>query len=302
MTDGCVIVLGSINLDVQLSVEAFPRAGETVRSLSVTRGLGGKGANQAVAACRMGAPTRLCAAIGHDREVLDLLRRTAPDLDVSRVTVEPDCETGAAYILVSQEGENQIVIVGGANERLHGHGNFVPGPGDICLAQLEVPIPAIAHFFEAAKAVGARTVLNAAPAHDGGRTLLSLTDLLVVNETELAHFAGRPDLPDDDIEQLARAARGLRTRGDQTVIVTLGANGALIVDGEDRHVPAKPAIALDTTGAGDCFCGVLCAGLAESADIVTAAARANLAASLQVGRQGAAEAMPWRAEIEALSA
>lgn len=299
MTEGRVIVLGSINLDIQLSVPALPLPGETVPSLQIRRGLGGKGANQAVAASRAGAQAMLRGMIGDEAGILDLLRDAAPDLDIGSVTALPDADTGTAYIIVAQDGENQIVTDQGANAHLHDHGDMAICAEDICLAPLEVPVPAILRFFEAARRAGARTVLNAAPPLDQGRMAFLHTDVLIVNETELAHYVGQPLAPNDDLEALVQMAGALRTHADQTVIVTLGAGGALVIDGDSMHIPARPARPIDTTGAGDCFCGVLCAALAGGADIRAAAALANVAASLQVERPGAATAMPGRADIAA---
>lgn len=299
MSVGRVIVLGSINLDIQLSVAALPRPGETVPSLAVRRGLGGKGANQAVAAARAGAQAMLRGMIGGEAGILDLLRDAAPELDIGGVTVLPGADTGTAYIIVSEEGENQIVTVEGANAGLHDHGDVAIRAGDVCLAPLEVPMPAILRFFQAARLAGARTVLNAAPSLDQGRMVFPYTDVLVVNETELAHYTGQRLVPGNDLDALAAMAGCLRTRADQTVIVTLGAKGAVVIDDRSIPVSARPARPIDTTGAGDCFCGVLCAALAGGADIPAAAALANVAASLQVERPGAATAMPRRAEIDA---
>ena len=211
----------------------------------------------------------------------------------------PGAETGTAYILVSQDGENQIVTAEGANAQLYDHGDVAIRAGDVCLAPLEVPVPAILRFFEAARRVGARTVLNAAPPLDEGRMVFRHTDVLVVNETELAHYAGQPAAPRDDLDALERMASALRSDANLAVIVTLGAGGALIISDGRVHIPGRPARPIDTTGAGDCFCGVLCAALADGADLRAAAALANVAASLQVERAGAATAMPGRAEIAA---
>lgn len=302
MTGGRVIVLGSINLDVQLSVAALPQPGETVPSLAVRRGLGGKGANQAVAASRAGVSTLLRGMIGEEPGIADLLRDAAPDLDIGGVSVAPGIGTGTAYIVVAQDGENQIVTVEGANAAVFDHGDIAISGADVCLAPLEVPAAAILRFFEAGRRAGARTVLNAAPPLDAGRMAFAHTDILVVNETELAHYAGITCAAPNDLDGLARMAAALRSRTDQTLIVTLGARGALVVGEDMVHVPGRPARAIDTTGAGDCFCGVLCAALADGAEIPAAALRANVAASLQVERHGAAGAMPTHAEIDAAAA
>jgi ribokinase len=300
MDEGRVVVLGSINLDIQLYVTDLPTPGETVRCTNIRRGLGGKGANQAVAAARAGAATKFIGAVGEDKTIIDTLRATVPSLDLGGVTSIHGCETGQAYISVSGSGENQIVIVGGANERLSDHGNAQLTPQDVCLAQLEVPIAAIAGFFAAAERAGAMTVLNAAPASDDARSLIERVDILIVNETELAHFSHLASLSTHDIGAVMAAAQHLRHRSAQVIIVTLGAHGVLVVGDECTHLPSRRVTAVDTTGAGDCFCGVLCAALADGQDVLAATLQANAAASLQVEREGTADAMPWRADIDAI--
>jgi ribokinase len=295
---GRVIVLGSINIDTQLSVAGFPRPGETIRARAVRTGLGGKGANQAVAAARAGAAAALHGAVGADRAPLAWLKQVAPMLDVAAVVCHDDVPTGAACVVLSADGENAIIVLGGANDRVAPPASLTLSPADICLAQMEVPAASIAGFFKQARASGARTVLNAAPALDTARDLLDLCDMVIVNETELAFFAGATVLPDDDA--VLGAAQSLRRRDDQTIIVTLGAAGALSTGPQGAGMAAGRKVeTVDTTGAGDCFCGVLCAGLAEGRPLGAAIARANAAAALQVGRAGAADAMPQRHEIEA---
>ncbi len=301
MTKRRVFVLGSINLDIQLAVAALPLPGETVRSLSTRRGLGGKGANQAIAASRAGADALLIGAVGNSTEVIEQIQNIAPHLDVSGVARVPDCETGSAYIFVAQDGENQIVIVEGANALIADPDMSAVAAGDICLAQLEIPLPIIARFFEAARQVGARTVLNAAPALNEALILLDHADFLIVNETELAQFSVNASGGDRYAEEIISIASDLRKRDDQTIIVTLGAYGVVVVGEQAFHVPARAVRPIDTTGAGDCFCGVFCAELANGRDITSAVRTANLAASLQVERAGAAEAMPWRAQIDAIA-
>jgi ribokinase len=288
-----VIVFGSINIDTRLEVGAFPQPGETVKSSAACEGLGGKGANQAVAASRAQARTALVGRIGGDVGLLERVHAAAPDLDISGVFVETDHVSGRAVVIVSDEGENQIIVHGGANDTLEVFPGY-PGlrAGDICLSQLEIPPAATADFFRQARAAGGTTVLNAAPAHDDARGLFALSDIIVVNETELSFFAGTA--ADDP----GSAARGLMARGDQTIIVTLGANGVLVVTESRAMAIAGYAVeAVDTTGAGDCFCGVLCAGLAAGSTVRHAAAWANRAAAVQVTRKGAAEAMPTFRDI-----
>jgi len=300
---GRVIVLGSINIDTQLRVEHFPLPGETIRGRSMQVGLGGKGANQAVAASRAGAPTALYGRVGAQDTPLKRLDALAPDLDLQGVAVDADVTTGSACVMLDASGENAIIVIGGANDRVQAPEGLALNAADICLAQLEVPVDAIAAFFQQAQASGAKTVLNTAPALPEGRALFVLSDVLVMNETELAFYAGA--MPDASEPTVIAAARSLLATPQQTIIVTLGAAGALSVSA-DHHamVPGRKAEEVrDTTGAGDCFCGTLCAGLAAGEPLPAAMARANAAASLQVSRNGAAEAMPNADEIaQALSA
>ena len=290
-----VCVLGSINLDVVQRVARLPRPGETVLSLGAARFLGGKGANQAVASARAGAATRLFGAVGEDADGADLLARLAAEgVDVGGVARIAGVPTGAAYISVSAQGENQIVVAPGANAAVGEAA--VPGDVTVLLAQLEIPVPVVAAAFRQARASGRLTVLNAAPALAEAAGMLELVDVLVVNETELAVLAGLAEAP-QDAEGCAAAARGL---GPATVIVTRGGAGVLTVTAA-RAVdqPALKAEVVDTTGAGDCFCGVLAARLSAGAALQEAVAGANAAASISVGRRGAAASMPRWDEVEA---
>jgi ribokinase len=298
-----VCVLGSLNLDIVARVADLPKPGETVMCRSVERFPGGKRANQAVAAARCGVRTHLIGAIGRDDAgdaMLSALRRYGVETGgVRRLNLHP---TGQAFIFVADSGENSIVVAGGANQAVR------PDMTDadtaarsrVLLAQLETPVATIeALFGGAAGAAGCLRMLNAAPASPEGRRLFPLVDVLIVNETELAAFAGVAPAV-DDLDAMADAATSLIARDGQTVIVTLGAAGALAVGGGRRIVAAgRPARVVDTTGAGDCFCGVLAARLAEDADLAEALRWANAAAALSTERPGATPSMPSRAEIEA---
>lgn len=292
-----VVVWGSINKDVQIEVVEFPRPGETIRAIGHRVGLGGKGANQAIAATRAGAKVLLGGSVGCDINLLEMLSLAAPELDLSHVKGDPEIDSGRAYIQLSQTGENQIVVVGGANGCVDG--NHLPPfrTRDIALAQMEIPAKAIEKLFRAARASGGITVLNAAPAVEDARRLFPLTDVLVVNETELGFFAGCDPLS-HRYDQIADAAIGLLPTPGASVIITLGAGGALLASGGGwNHIRGRSAKAVDTTGAGDCFCGVMCAALAADASLLEATELANIAASIQVERRGAADAMPRLAEI-----
>lgn len=290
-----VCVIGSLNLDIVCRVHELPAPGETVHGLSVNRVPGGKGGNQAAAAARCGAATAMVAAIGQD-EAGEIMLASLKDagVDTARVVALPDHPTGQAYIWVSDAGENSIVVAGGANHLLPPDKASDLAGHTVLLGQLETPVATLQAAFARG---GATRILNAAPALDEGRVLLPLIDILIVNETELARYA---DLaaPPEAIEDIAAAARGLMQRDDQTVIVTLGKAGAVAVRRGGLHrVEGRPAKVVDTTGAGDCFCGVLAARLSEGAPLEDAMAWANAAAGLSTEKPGAAPSMPGRAEI-----
>ncbi|HXQ17429.1 MAG TPA: ribokinase [Caulobacteraceae bacterium] len=294
-----VCVLGSLNLDLVCRVAELPRPGETVMGGGVAWLPGGKGANQAVAAARCAAGTRLIGAVGWD-EAGDKLLATMAEagVDTAAVVRLEGHPTGQAFIWVSDAGENSIVVAGGANLAVSAAMLEAPLPADcrVLLAQLETPVAAIEALFAGAPA-GRLRLLNAAPAVLEGRRLFPLVDILIVNETELAAFATVPVVA-DDVDAVAAVARGLISRPDQTVVVTLGKAGAVAV-GADRRiiVSGRTAKVVDTTGAGDCFCGVLAARLDEGADLAEALQWANAAAALSTERPGAAPSMPTRAEI-----
>ncbi len=297
-----VCVIGSLNLDIVCRVIELPRPGETVAGLGVDRLPGGKGANQAVAAALCGAPTTLIGAVGRDEAgalMLAAMREAGVITDhVAQLAEHP---TGQAFIWVSAAGENSIVVAGGANAALQPdavRAAAVTGCA-VFLAQLETPVAAIEALFAGAAAQGATRILNAAPAVEDGRRLFALTDILIVNETELARYAGTGAVP-EQLDDIGSAARGLISRAGQTVIVTLGKAGAVAVE-TDRLtvVEGRPAAVVDTTGAGDCFCGVLAARLAQGEPLEAAMAWANMAAALSTERLGAAASMPTRLAIEA---
>jgi ribokinase len=297
-----VCVIGSLNLDVVCRVERLPRPGETVAGLGIERLPGGKGANQAVAAALCGARTRLIGAVGRDEAggvMLAAMREAA--VDVGAVATLDDHPTGRAFIWVSAAGENSIVVAGGANLVLaprHLSAEAIAGCG-VFLAQLETPVATIEALFASAPAQAGLRILNAAPAIEEGRRLFQLTDILVLNETELGRYAASDAIP-QRLGDVAAAARGLLARAGQTIIVTLGAAGAVAVDADGLAViDGRAARVVDTTGAGDCFCGVLAARLAAGETLEIAMIWANAAAARSTERLGATPSMPTLADIEA---
>ncbi|MBR0955984.1 ribokinase [Bradyrhizobium japonicum] len=300
---GRVFVAGSINMDVVATADRHPRVGETVAGKQVLYFPGGKGANQAVAASRLGARTTLIGRLGKDSfggELKAFLGEQGIDLGYVQETAE--AHTGTAIITVA-EADNTIVVIPGANG-LVGADDVEVVPllaGDVAVSQFEIPLPTIAAFFQRAHAAGATTLLNPAPAQAMPGELLVLVDTLVLNETELGFLAGSELSESDEAARIIAVARQFQAREDQTICVTLGKRGVLALAGrEEIAVQGRAVKALDTTGAGDCFVGALAAQLAEGAALRTALAFANAAASISVQRMGAGPSMPRAAEVAAV--
>lgn len=276
-------VVGSINLDLVATAPRLPRAGETVTGATLARHPGGKGANQALAARRLGAEVDLIGAVGWDPmadEALLLLK--AYGVGLEQILIEDDEPTGVALIAVDPEGENQIVVAAGANHRLK--------PGDLparietpLILQLELPIETV----EAAAGRGTDFVcINLAPAAPVSDQLLRRADLLVVNETE-AEFYG-----------------DLLHQGGGRVVITLGARGAVMYQRGAEIARATPpkVKAVDATGAGDCFVGAICVALLEGMEPEAALRFACAAGAIAATRPGAQPSLPTRAEVEEILA
>jgi ribokinase len=300
---GRVFVAGSINMDVVATAGRHPRIGETVAGNAVLYFPGGKGANQAVAAAKLGAPTALIGRLGKDafgRELRTFL--AAQGVDLSYLQEVAEAHTGTAIITIAN-ADNTIVVVPGANAFVSAAD--VAGPvlakGDVAVSQFEIPMPAIAAFFARARTAGATTILNPAPATEFGRELLDLVDILILNETELG-FLAKTELHDsDDYARFIDAVGSLKIGKDKIVCVTLGKRGVLaLVGGEPLVIPSRVVTAVDTTGAGDCFVGAVAARLAGGKSIRDALDYANAAASICVQRMGAAPSMPTAAEVSAV--
>lgn len=300
---GRVFVAGSVNMDVVATADRHPKVGETVAGRQVLYFPGGKGANQAVAASRLGARTTLIGRLGKDSfgaELKAFLGEQGIDLGYVQETAE--AHTGTAIITVAK-ADNTIVVIPGANG-LVGADDVEVVPllaGDVAVSQFEIPLPAIAAFFRRARAAGATTLLNPAPAQAMSRELLALVDILVLNETELGFLAGSGLSESDEAARIIAVARQLQAREDQTICVTLGKRGVLALAGrEEIAVPGRVVKALDSTGAGDCFVGALAAQLADEVPLRAALAFANAAASISVQRMGAGPSMPTAAEVAAV--
>jgi ribokinase len=263
---------------------------------------GGKGANQAVSAAKLGAPTTLIGRLGTDAfgaELRTFLTAEGVDLTFVRDT---EAHTGTAIITLAN-ADNTIVVVPGANAMLDADdvAALVLAKGDIAVSQFEIPQPTISAFFKRARAAGATTILNPAPAMQFGPELLDLVDILILNETELGLLAGIELRDTDDSARIIEATRSLQDNGGRIVCVTLGKRGVVALAGDEPLiVPGRAVKAVDTTGAGDCFVGAVAAQLAAGKSIREALDYANIAASICVQRMGAAPSMPTIAEVKAV--
>ena len=308
---GRVIVVGSVNVDLVATVDRLPAAGETVTGATFARHPGGKGGNQAVAAARLGAAVEFVGAIGDDE--LGEEARAALAADGVGVTELATLAgpTGVALILVDRGGENLIAVASGANASLAADdvhaalARLGAGAEDIVLVGHEIPTTAAVAALEAGRTAGARTILNPAPAAGLGPDALAATDILVPNRIELGQLAEATGSAADGEDDAARATRLLATTASDAgvrtaVVVTLGADGALLVRPEGPAVAVKaPAIAaLDTVGAGDTFVGALAAELATGRDLSDAVPRAVAAASMSTAVAGAREGMPTLARLD----
>ncbi|MEP6695658.1 MAG: ribokinase [Pseudonocardiales bacterium] len=294
-----VVVLGSLNMDLVVLADRLPGDGETVLGREFRETPGGKGLNQAVAAARAGATVRMVGAVGEDSFGARLLDVLSEDrVDASGVRVVPGERTGIASIGVDARGGNRIVVVAGANS-LASADQIPQGPATL-LASLEVPLPVVTEAFVLARRTGMNTVLNPAPAVPLPDRLLSSCDVLVPNEHEAAALTGHDTADEAGAE---RAARVLSARGPRTVIVTLGARGALLLHaGEVRHMPPLSVRPVDTTAAGDAFCGVLAARLAAGEPVIRAARAAAAAGALATTVRGAVASLPrWDAVVALLA-
>ncbi len=304
MSRGRVIVVGSVNVDLVVRATRLPRPGETVTGSDVVRHHGGKGGNQAVAAARLGAHVAIVGAVGADDLGSDARAALAGEgVDVAHLA-RVERPTGVALIVVDDRAENLIAVAPGANRAIGASmvraalEGLALGPADVVLCSREIPPDAVLAALTTARAAGAFTVLNPAPADSLDPDTLALADVLTPNAAELALIAGLVDP-----EAAARAVLADGPAG-RRVVVTLGAAGALVVGATAAAVPVSAPIIepLDTTGAGDAFSGALAAGLAAGLALDLAAGRATAAASLSTTRPGARSGMPTEAELDAFLA
>lgn len=298
-----ITVLGSINMDLVIRCPHLPRPGETIIADTAVEVCGGKGANQAVAAARLGADVTMIGAVGDDAFADQLIGNlTCEGVDVAGVARRANCASGLAIVSVEHSGENSILVVPGANGRLGVAEALAAGElirrSDTLLLQLEVPIDAVGEAIKIARASGTRVILDPAPAPPALPPELLQVDLICPNETEAALLLGR-EL--GSLEDAQEAARELTRRGAANVIITLGVRGAVVAQGEAVHwIEPFTVTTVDSTAAGDAFTAAVAVHWAESSDLLVAARFASAAGAIAASRAGAQAIMPTRAEIEQL--
>jgi len=297
-----IVVVGSLNMDLVVRTPHMPAPGETVLGDDFQTILGGKGANQAVAAARLGARVSMVGRVGQDafgEALLDNLQ--AEGVDVRYVPVDDAAPSGVALITVDETGQNSIVVASGANWRLTAGDVQTAlseiGDFDVLVMQLESPLPAVEAAARFAHEQGARVVLNPAPAQALPTDLLALVDVLIPNESETSLLTR---LPVESMSQADEAAQALLSQGVGAVVLTLGSRGALVVepDWEAVHLPSHAVEVVDTTAAGDAFVAGFATHWAEGANLVEAARWGNAAGALAVTKMGAQPSAPTRDEVE----
>lgn len=298
-----ILVLGSSNTDMIIQVDRIPRPGETILGGRFLTAAGGKGANQAVGAARAGGAVTFIARVGQDMFGQQALAGlVASGIRVEYVSRDKQAPSGVALIFVARDGENSIAVASGANGQLSPRDVAKAAPAfqraAVLVMQLETPLPTVRAAVRLAARHKLRVILNPAPARDLPDSLLRQVSILTPNETEAQLLTG---VRVNDVRSAGRAATRLLARGVETVIVTLGARGALLAT-RDGHqlVPGFKVKAVDTTAAGDVFNGALAVALAEGRPLPDAVRFANAAAALSVTRLGAQPSAPTRWEIERL--
>jgi len=296
-----IVVVGSLNMDLVVRMPQIPRPGETLLGGVFKTFPGGKGANQAVAAARLGAHVTMIGCIGDDgfgKEMRVALE--SEGIDTTHVLVRPEAATGVALIQVDAQGQNSIAVASGANFCLTGadveKAMQTIGEFDVLVMPLEIPLETIYTAAKIASYRGAKVLLNPAPAQVLTKELLELVDVLVPNESEIASMAGMPVKSTSDV---SKAVPKLLRLGVKNLIVTMGDHGAVLFDekGQEVLIPACQVQAVDTTAAGDCFVGALAVALCEGRSLLPAAEFASAAAALSVTREGAQPSLPHREEV-----
>lgn len=302
MTNRKILVIGSCNTDMSVQADKLPCPGETVLGSTFHMGAGGKGANQAVAARLLGGDVTFVCKVGRDlfgEKSLDGYK--ACGIDISHVMFS-DKPSGVALITVDSHAENSIVVASGANNDITPDDmDTIAGTirsASLLLMQLEIPLSAVERAAAIAHEAGVPVVLNPAPAAKLPESLFSCVDLIIPNETEAAAITGMRVADEDSA---VRAATSLKSKGIDNVIITLGSKGSLVCNSKISHVPAMRVNAVDTTAAGDTFCGAVCVALSEGRSLEEAVHFATAAAALSVQRFGAQDSVPTRGEVDEIT-
>ena len=293
-----ILVIGSLNMDLSIDLAKMPVTGETILGRGIAYKAGGKGANQACAAGKLGGRVRMLGCVGQDEFGQKLVKSLSESgVETDYIKESRDLPTGTAVIYVDDNGDNSIVVIPGANMACDIE--FLKEQDEqfhwcvFVVLQMEIPYEAVWYSVKRAKELGKMVILNPAPAPDEiPEEILSLVDYLTPNETEIIALNGKSK---DDIRE---GAEKLLSRGVSNVIATLGDRGALLVNryGETFY-PARKVVSVDTTAAGDCFNGAMVAALAEGQSEAEAILFANIASSIAVTRKGAQESLPIREEV-----
>jgi ribokinase len=294
-----IIVVGSLNADLVVRAPRFPQPGETISGEDLKIIPGGKGANQSVAAARQGASVAMVGRVGNDSfgpELINNLKHNG--VDTAHVQIDAKAATGTATIIVDANGQNSIVLSPGGNGRVSPADLNTVSFSDykLLLLQLEIPLEPVLAAAKRAKEKGLRVLLNPAPARTLPDELIALPDFIVPNEGELSLLTNQPV---QDLTSAENAARALLAQGAQTVIVTLGANGALIVNREvTKHIPAFQVDVVDTTAAGDAFIGGFASALLQNKPLGEAVRSGCACGALAATKFGAQPSMPTKEEVE----
>lgn len=297
-----ILVLGSLNMDLIVRTPRLPAPGETILGTSFSTAPGGKGANQAVAAAKLGAPVKMIGRVGAD-EFGKTLRSNlnAVGADTQYLITDNETATGIASIWVDDMGQNSIIVTPGANARV-GRADVDAAAAAfrharVLVAQLEIPLETVQYAFQIARKHNCLTILNPAPAQPLSRKILELTDLVIPNETEAAQLTG---MTVQDLTSAQNAANVLKQMGARRILITMGDKGAFFLDDEAPPAPVPPFAvqAVDTTAAGDAFVGALAAARARDKDWTTSLREASAAGALAATRSGAQPSLATRAELD----